>query len=434
MMRGRSRSTLVLALACLGALSGWTAAYADGYRLGPRDKVRIKVYDWRPAASDTHEWTALTGEFMVAASGTLSLPLVGEISASGVTPSDIAATIAERLQAKIGLARRPDASVEVSEYRPFYILGQVGNPGEYPFRPDLTVLQAVSMAGGASRLADQASSFERDSLVSRGELRALGAERTSLLARQARLDAEMHDSKTLELPKELDGRQGAGAAAAQVQQEQHLLESRNESLRAQSEALDQTATLLASEVETLKAKSAALDRQRALAKQELDSISGLVAKGLSVTARQLSLEQNVAQFESARLDVELLIIRAREDISRIARDKADLRNRRRNEVLTDLSEVRTKLATNAEKMRTAQSLAVDAETRAPEAFARTDPRNQRVVYTVTRRVDGRLVSNDVGEDDPVEPGDTIRVRRQEPGPGESTVAEGAGSPAAAATR
>ncbi len=68
--------------------------------------------------------------------------VVGEIEASGRTTSEIASDIADRLKAKAGLATRPDASVQIVKYRPYYVMGSVEKPGEYEYRPQLSVLQA----------------------------------------------------------------------------------------------------------------------------------------------------------------------------------------------------------------------------------------------------------------------------------------------------
>src|SRR5205814_1909785 len=134
----------------------------------------------------------LNGEFLVDPSGNVFLPLVGEIPAQNRTTAELANSISDRLQSRVGLADRPDASVEVSEFRPFYIVGNVEHPGNYPYRPGMTVLQAVSIAGGWQRLLDaNLLRLEREAITSRGDLRVVGAERDALLARRARLDAEM---------------------------------------------------------------------------------------------------------------------------------------------------------------------------------------------------------------------------------------------------
>src|ERR1700756_3963753 len=113
----------VIIMACVALLAfplSLSAAAEDAqYRLGPQDKLNIRVGEWRANRADVYEWKLLNGEFIVDASGNLSLPLLGEIRAQGLTPTELSNRISDRLQTKVGLADRPAAAVEVSEYRPF---------------------------------------------------------------------------------------------------------------------------------------------------------------------------------------------------------------------------------------------------------------------------------------------------------------------------
>ncbi|WP_309644430.1 polysaccharide biosynthesis/export family protein, partial [Phenylobacterium sp.] len=112
------------------------------YRLGPADKVRVNVFGEE----------ALTGEFTVGGSGRISLPLIGEIQAQGLTISQLQESIAQALRQ--GFINEPRVNAEVLNYRPFYILGEVGKPGEYPYTANLTVLNAVATAEGFTYRAD----------------------------------------------------------------------------------------------------------------------------------------------------------------------------------------------------------------------------------------------------------------------------------------
>src|SRR5215470_10586628 len=112
---------LLLSFACPSCAS----AAGLQYKLGPQDKLRIKIGEWRPSRAEVYDWKALTGEFVVGPSGTVFLPLLGELRAEGATTTELANNISDRLRAKVGLADRPVASVEVAEFRPFYILGSV---------------------------------------------------------------------------------------------------------------------------------------------------------------------------------------------------------------------------------------------------------------------------------------------------------------------
>ena len=88
----------------------------------------------------------------------MSLPFLGEIAVAGRTPDAVADQIGRELQNELGLSDRPQASVEIEEYRPFYVSGSVRQAGAFPYRPGLTALQAFSLAGG---LEDKAPPTDR---------------------------------------------------------------------------------------------------------------------------------------------------------------------------------------------------------------------------------------------------------------------------------
>jgi polysaccharide biosynthesis/export protein ExoF len=406
----------LLGLALLVSL-GASPVRADPveYRLGPEDKLQIKVFDWRTGQGEAYQWQALNGEFAVGSDGMLSLPLLGDITANNATPSGIARLIGERLQSKIGLAQRPEASVQVIKYRPFYIMGSVDKQGEYDYRPDLSVLQAVSIAGGLSRARDGGLiGLERDALVSRGDLRAFTVERTELLIRQARLDAEIAEASAITLPKELVGHESEPAVARALHEEQALFDARRESLQSQTETLNQSRALLDRQISALAAKDASLSHQLSVTRQELDQISGLVSQGLAVLPRKLAIEENAAQYESSRLDVQLATLHAQQDISKASRDIAELRAKERNDALIEAAQVRARLGEVAQRLETARTLIYEAEVRAPAALASAAPSQPAPVFTITRRVDGHPTTLQVEDGDTVMPGDVVRVDFSDP--------------------
>jgi len=122
---------------------------APEYKLGPGDKVRITVYG-EPT---------LSGEFLVSTAGKISFPMVGEIDANGLTTREITTKIATKLSD--GYILNPQVSSEVLTYRPFYILGEVNKPGEYPYTSDLTVIKAVATAQGFTYRANSRKFFIR---------------------------------------------------------------------------------------------------------------------------------------------------------------------------------------------------------------------------------------------------------------------------------
>lgn len=119
-----------------------SAAVSD-YRLGAGDRVRVSVYN-EPS---------LTGEFWVNPDGTISLPLIGNVPASNRPVSEIAGDAQSRFAD--GYLRDPKVAMEVVVFRPFYILGEVASPGQYPFVTGLTAMNAVALAKGFTPRANR---------------------------------------------------------------------------------------------------------------------------------------------------------------------------------------------------------------------------------------------------------------------------------------
>ena len=112
------------------------ASYEQPYALGPGDKLRVTVFGQ----------DGISNTYIVDAGGNVSLPLIGSVVARGITTQQLSARIAERL--KQGYVREPHVTVEVESYRPFFILGEVTTPGQYPYVADMTVEKAIAIAGG----------------------------------------------------------------------------------------------------------------------------------------------------------------------------------------------------------------------------------------------------------------------------------------------
>lgn len=152
---GRMFQKLVLMIAALGLLTGCASGAsaemavpaeqtASLYRLDSGDEVRITAYGL----------DVLTNNYMVSDTGYVSLPLIDNVQARGKTVGELQSDIAKLLYER-QILRSPSVNVQVVKYRPFYILGEVKNPGEYPYRPGMSVLTAVSMAGGYTFRANQ---------------------------------------------------------------------------------------------------------------------------------------------------------------------------------------------------------------------------------------------------------------------------------------
>lgn len=130
-----------------GAVAAPQSANTDiaAYRLGSGDRIRLIVYG-EPN---------LSGEFTVDGRGGLSLPLVGNLKAQGLTAGELEKQIAKGLSPEF--LKDPNVSVEVMTYRPFYIVGEVKKPGSYPYVNGMSVINAVALAGGFTYRASEGS-------------------------------------------------------------------------------------------------------------------------------------------------------------------------------------------------------------------------------------------------------------------------------------
>ena len=112
------------------------AATEGPYRLDAGDKLRIVVFGQE----------GLTNTYAVDAGGSITMPLIGGVRAKGLSPAELAGVITARL--KHGYIREPYVAVEIEAYRPFFILGEVTAPGQYPYVPNMTAESAMAIAGG----------------------------------------------------------------------------------------------------------------------------------------------------------------------------------------------------------------------------------------------------------------------------------------------
>jgi len=115
-----------------------SATYDTAYHLDAGDKLRVVVYGQE----------GLTNTYAIDAGGSITMPLIGLVPARGRTPAGLAVEITAKL--RNGYIRDPSVAVEIESYRPFFILGEVAAPGQYPYVPNMTVESAVAIAGGFS--------------------------------------------------------------------------------------------------------------------------------------------------------------------------------------------------------------------------------------------------------------------------------------------
>ena len=113
------------------------------YRLGTGDRLKITVFGHND----------LSGTFEISGEGSISIPLIQTVMAKGLTLDQLEAAIIDKLRPDY--LKKPNVSIEVLNYRPFYILGEVKKPGSYPFVNGVTIVKAIALAGGFTYRANK---------------------------------------------------------------------------------------------------------------------------------------------------------------------------------------------------------------------------------------------------------------------------------------
>ena len=388
-------------LAALGVLQLLAApAFSAEYLLGPQDKLRLKVVEWRAGKAEYYEWTPFGAEYIVNPAGRVSLPMIGEITAEGRTSDQLARAITAELYKRTGFMGAQEAAVEIVQYRPFYVLGDVERPGEFNFRPGLSVLQAVGVAGGLHRPSEAGM---REQINAAGNVEAARLELWRTYIRRARLEAELAEQNTITLPPELANKD-IGILLAE---EATILITRRDALQSQLTALSELRSLYEKEITSLQSKLVTQEKQVVLAQRELNTVGALVDKGLAVTSRQFALERTTADLQSGMLDVQTALVRAQQEVRKTERDATDLVKDGKAKASSELREAKASIEQLINRMNTSETLVAEATT--SPRMAQYESGGKSLSYWIQRRKDGAMATFRADDGTLVEPGDVVRV-------------------------
>ncbi|MFA6153308.1 polysaccharide biosynthesis/export family protein [Mesorhizobium sp.] len=395
--------TVVLLLACAIAWEPGQAV-ADGIRLPQQTKLRVTVLQWMPMKGVYEEWTALGGEFVVSNAGTIVLPVVGTVSVGTMDTAGLAEEISTRIQAKTELVSKPDTTVQVLEYPPIYVVGDVTKPGEYQYRPGLTVLQAIALSGGELQPSESQAT---DEIRLVGELQGYEAGILRAEARIARLQAEMTGSPEISFPA-LHAGEDSALAAEVFGQERIIFAARANEIDRQSKSLSELRDLFSAEIDVLEEKIKSADMGIKSAEQELNAVKTLVDKGLAIASRQSDLERALANYRADRLDQVTAIMRARQNITESTRNLEGLHDKQQTEVAAQMQNEQANLDQLKLTRDISQKLLLDllakknrlALSGTPGGAEMTIKRHDGGVETVTAASESTLLG----------PGDVVEVK------------------------
>jgi polysaccharide export outer membrane protein len=402
-------------VAGLGAALAWTSVaaitlatnHARADDLVSQTKLRLTVLHWLPMEGEFRRWDALSGELQVSADGQLSLPLLGAVSTEGLGADALAGDIADRLQERLGLLERPEVRLEVIEQPPIYVVGAVETPGEYTFRPGLTVLQALALGGGPLRSQDVGAPQERIELLSK--LQILNGDIHNVLARLARLDAESSSAEVIAFPDEVTE---AAEGPSITLHEQSLFTARVGALQRQQTALEELRELYNAEIDVLQVRVTNLDDRISATEDDLERVATLFERGLATTSQRTELEILLGDLRSDRLDHLTAIMRARQFLSQVGRDITGLQDTRRSEIAQGLLTERATLERLRTEQTTTRKLLEELDRKLMTPGTGSEQAVATLVYTVIRGGESGSIEATADELTQLQPGDVVRVAVQ----------------------
>lgn len=399
--RGRLAAAILVFTLChpFGA-----AARADEYRLAADTKVQVAIVQWNPAKGEYQRWDALGGTFQVSQDGTLALPLIGALHVSDKTSIELAALISAQLREKAGLLSAPEVTVEIAEYPKIYVVGAVTTPGAYPFRPGLTVLQALAIAGG--RYRPSADRQRPDTVTLRGELVTIRSDKLRLIGRIARLTAEIDGNPDIRFPPELTTDHNSQLVGEIVALEKALFAARENEIKRQLTTLADLRDMYTSEIQMLDVKSKESGKEIAQTEEEVAGLTKLVQQGIATVARWSELRRVLVQIRSAHSEDDIEALRARQNLSDATRKEFGIRDERQTEIATQLRDSQGDLNKLSLREQTIGQLLID-DTNGSLGAAREGRSELR--FAVVRPSQSGSAEVPASESTSLLPGDVVKV-------------------------
>lgn len=392
-------SVRLLFLACLlGSALNQAAAQENSYRLQPGDTVEISV-DLDPS---------LKGQYVVGPDGNMTMPLAGHVEASGLTLPELETSLEKHLQPNFktepGVTAALISSQAGSLAMTVFLAGDVAKPGEYPFRRGMTVLHALSLAGGPYRplsaLAQIDPALAEDSALTLKRRLAVS------MLRSARLGAELANRAAVEQPSEVAQWMTDPVIAHAARQEDLLFETRRSAKQRDADARQRAELALEAQISALKAQLDLNKKQMMLAQKEQASGKTLIDQGLSPALKGLAMERSIAEIDAARVQIESDLTTAENNLAGAKSDDAALAQEWRIQILADQEQADALVEEFRRIINGADGNTGKGSTGSPEQTAKAE---NAYTYTVVRMVNGTLTETEIGELDPIQPGDLIKV-------------------------
>lgn len=379
---------------CIGYLTFYGPLAAEpestAPTLGIGDKLKLTFYGR----------TDISGEFSIQAEGVLAIPLLGAFHAEGKTLAQLSDEIS-----KAFTKDRDQPSqlvIEVTEWRPIYVMGAVDKPGQYPFKPNLTALQAVAIAGGMFRPTNNGMFLG----VTREKERV--AEIKSQLARglaqRARLKAEL-GNEDLAAAGLRNKAEALSLDSASLLEQSQVLDWSRKTMDSRLEGKRQAVTLSTNETDSYKKQLTEIEEQIRLTETMLAESQSLSDKGLSPRLRVVEIQRIIAGLQGEREQARASMFRAERSRIEASQDVETVSIDRKLQVQQELQSVEDKISTMQAELRTAQIVTATL----PASPSSEEPGLSDVKIRIVRRDKTLSLSMVQAEQARLSPGDLLLV-------------------------
>lgn len=391
----------MICLAGMGAALLAAPAVAQEYRLQPGDILDFAVLGANP----------ITQRLSVDLAGQINVPVGGRFDAAGRTIEELQGEVVDRLKAgsfplgtdengrTVWDAIFPEAIVlDIAEYRPVYLSGDVLTPGAQPFRAGTSVRQAISVAGGASPFRTRQDPA-LELLGAQEQQRTLLARETAVRLELARLDAELAGAESPSFDTVEENGLEAGEREELVANERATFDTRKRDLEEHRNTIAEGIRTIETRRELLSESQSNLEEENRLYREELDRVQGLYTQGLVQVGRLNEAQRLLFLVASRALDTSAEIARLERELVEMRRSYEQAATTRRITNLADQKEASlTLLSTQAELERLRQRL---------EFF---QPRDVEPTVEIVRESGGEAQTLAATLDTRLLPGDTVVVR------------------------
>ncbi|MFB8342137.1 polysaccharide biosynthesis/export family protein [Brucella cytisi] len=389
------RTTMLSGLILVGGTFG---ALADGqaYRVGANDVLQVTVYG-QPS---------LTGLYPVDVDGNIGYPVVGNISVTGLTTNEISEKIAGSLSQHIpGLT----VTATINQYAPVFVVGDVKVPGKYQFRPGMVVLELMALGGGAGKAESPALTAGMQLISAQQEYVDLQMQITAMAIRRARFEAELNGTDfTYTLPDQAAANKETVALTQKMLDgEKTVFNVRRNNLAAERRALEAQAASYGDEIQTLQQSIKLHDTEIGLLQENVDSSKSLVDRGLAAKSNLRDMERDLSATRRAALELASFLARARQNQLAMEQRIANLEEIRKSEAATNLQDIDLNIARMERRSNT--QLQAMAEIAKSSGNISAATLRQKLVFSISRIVNGSFQDIVANESTEIKPGDILRV-------------------------